>query len=156
MSNLESIVRPFQQPDSLARRQIVVSSQKEEVDAAVISWGSAGDMPAPTQIDQIDPNQVSFTVNLCKEGYFETKRFTDVLRIVQKLPDGTTNPDNYIDLDRPYQVFFEKRKLNDRNSSEQWTSWVAAGIEADQAFLADRINFNVQCDEQFNLNRKLP
>lgn len=126
MAGLESIVRPFARPDSLATRRIVANNTKIEVGAAVISWGKAGAIAAAHQIDAIDETGTSFTVDLIDEEYTEESRKTDVRRIEQTLPNGTTNPDNFVDLERPYQVIFKKEDLGSKqpNQTEVWSTAV--------------------------------
>jgi hypothetical protein len=153
MAGIESIVRPFVRPDSLATRRIIASSEKIEVDAATITWGKAGTIAAAHQIDAIDETGTSFTVDLIDEEYTEDrgKRLTDVRRITQTLPDGTTNPDNFIDLDRPYQVTFEKVELDGKrpNETQVWsTSIETAGFST--------VNpANKKGRSKFNLDRNL-
>lgn len=151
MAGLESIVRPFARPDSLATRRIIASAEKIEVGTAVISWGKAGTIAAAHQIDAIDPTGTSFTVDLIDEEYTEQDRLTDVKRIEQMLPDGTTNPDNFVDLNRPYQVTFRKVELDSKrpNQTQTWSTAIeTAGFST--------INKNNQTGRsKFNLNRNL-
>lgn len=148
---LESIVRPFQRPNSLATRRIVASAEKIDVAPAIISWGKAGTLAQAHQIDEIDESGVNFTVVSCDDEYREdtAKTKIDVRRIVQTLPDGTTNPDNFVDLERPYQVFFEKKELASslRNTTTSWSTWFP-----DSAVYGTSTNKS-KCQATFNLNR---
>lgn len=108
MAGLEGVIRPFVRPDTLARRRLVASNTKVDVTPAIISWGTSGTLASAHQVEQVDPDGV--TIEICKDDYVETKRFSDVMRIEQKLPDGTFNPDNFVDLDRPYKVYFERQE----------------------------------------------
>ena len=70
-------------------------------------------------------------MQLIDEQYDEQDRLTDVRRITQTLPDGTTNPDNFVDLDRPYQVTFTKVEKDAKkpNETQVWsTSIETAGF----------------------------
>lgn len=151
MAGIESIIRPFARPDSLATKRIIASSEKIDVQAAVISWGKAGTIAAAHQIDAIDETGSSFTVDLIDEEYDEQSRKTDTRRITQTLPDGTTNPDNFVDLDRPYQVTFEKVELDGKrpNETQVWsTSIETAGFST--------VNpANKKGRSKFNLDRTL-
>lgn len=153
MAGLESIVRPFQRPDSLATRRIIASREKVEVTPAVISWGKPGTIAAAHQIDAIDPTGTSFTVKLLDEEYTEDpgKRKTDVRRITQTLPDGTKNPDNYVDLNRPYQVTFEKVNLDSKrpNTTQTWST----SIETSNFKTVSPGNKDTR--SKFNLDRNL-
>lgn len=153
MAGLESIVRPFARPNSLATRRIVASAEKVEIGTAVISWGKAGTLAAAHQIDAIDETGVNFTVDLIEEQYDEKDRKTDQIRITQTLPSGTKNPDNFVDLDRPYQVNFLKVDLagsKRRNETQIWsTAFDAAGYSS-------MTNNNKTGKAKFNLKRNLP
>jgi hypothetical protein len=118
MAGIETIVRPFETPNSLARRRLVATNTKIPVSPARISWGSAGTLASAHQVEEV-PTDGSFTVLKCDDAYQEIKdsRKVDVRRIVQVLERDAsgnptkTNPDNFIDLERPYRVFFEKVEL---------------------------------------------
>lgn len=153
MAGLESIVRPFVRPDSLATRRLIAKREKTAATPAVKSWGKAGTIAAAHEIEAIDETGTSFTVDLLDEEYTEDtgKRKTDVRRITQTLPDGTTNPDNYIDLNRPYQVTFTKVELDSKrpNETQVWSTAIeTAGFST--------INKNNQKGRsKFNLDRNL-
>lgn len=150
MAGLEGVVRPFQRPDTLARRRLIASNTKIDVGAANISWGTSGTLASAHQIDEI-PVDGSFTVMLCDDKYEETSRQVDVRRIVQKLPDGTQNPDNFIDLERPYRVYFEKKELASqrRNETQTWTT------AFDTAAFETTNSGDKKCRSVFTLNRQL-
>lgn len=149
MAGLESIVRPFARPNSLATRRIVASSDKISVDPAIISWGQAGTIAAAHQIDAIDPTGAEFTVVSCDDQYEQVNQLIDVRRIVQKLPDGTTNPDNFIDLERPYKVYFEKKELasSQRNTTTTWSTTFA------DSSVFGSVKNESKCQATFTLNR---
>lgn len=151
MAGLESIVRPYQRPDTLARRRLIASNTKIDVTPAVISWGTGGTLASAHQIDEI-PQDGSFTVLTCDDQYEETKRLVDVRRIVQTLPNGTTNPDNFIDLERPYRVYFEKKELasQQRGITQTWTT------AFDTAQFETTNNSDKKCQSTFTLQRNLP
>lgn len=146
----ESIVRPFQRPDTLARRRIVAKTEEVEVTPAIISWGTAGSLPSAHEIEEIDEGG-SFTVLTCDDKYEEEKREVDVRRIVQTLPDGTTNPDNFIDLERPYRVYFQKKELASqrRGVTQTWTT------RFETATFQTTNNSDKKCRSTFTLNRQL-
>jgi hypothetical protein len=125
MSGLEGIVRPFARPNTLATRRLIASNAKLDVRPATITWGQAGTIASAHQVAAIDETGVDFTVVSCDDRYDEVSTKVDVRRIVQKLPNGTTNPDNFIDLERPYEVFFEKKELasSARNGTQTWVAW---------------------------------
>lgn len=151
MAGIESIVRPFARPDSLATRRIVASGEKVSVGTAIIAWGKAGSLPAAHQIDAIDPNLENFTVRV-EENYTETgTRKTDVLRITQTLADGSKNAENFVDLDRPYQVSFVKLDLDSSrpNETQVWTD----AFDTAQFTTMNKNNQNI--NTKFNLNRNL-
>lgn len=151
MAGIESIVRPFARPDSLATRKIIASAEKVDVATAVKTWGVAGQIAAAHQIEAIDETGVNFTVKLIDEEYDEQERKTDVRRIIQTLPDGTTNSDNFVDVNRPYQVTFTKVELDSKrpNETQVWSSaFETAGFTT--------MNKNNQTGRsKFNLNRNL-
>lgn len=151
MAGLESIVRPFARPDSLATRRIVASREKIDVEPATITWGKPGTIAAAHQIDAIDETGTNFTVNLIDEQYDERDRLADVRRITQTLPDGTTNPDNYIDLSRPYQVTFVKVERDSKrpNTTQVWST------AFDTASFSTMNKNNQTGKSKFNLNRNL-
>lgn len=151
MAGLESIVRPFARPNSLATRRIVASAEKVEVGTAVISWGKAGTLAAAHQIDAIDETGTNFTVHLIDEQYDEQSRLTDVRRIEQTLPNGTKNPDNFVDLDRPYQVTFKKVELDSKrpNETQVWSTSI------ETADFSTMNKTNQTGKSKFNLNRNL-
>lgn len=153
MAGLEGIVRPFTAPNTLARRRLVASNTKIDVSPAVISWGSAGTLASAHQVDEIDPGG-SFTVLTCDDQYQEADkpRQVDVRRIVQTLPDGTTNPDNFIDLERPYRVYFEKTDLASQRRGQTQT-WTTA---FDTAVFQTTNNSDRKCRSTFTLKRNLP
>lgn len=149
---IESIVRPFARPDSLSRKRLVASREKIEVEPAVISWGRAGTLPTAHQIEAIDETGINFQVINLDDKYTEIDRKVDVRRIEQQLPNGTTNPDNYIDLERPYSVRFEKVDLASSrvNETQVW----ATSIET-TAFRTMNPDQNRKAKSVFNLNRNL-
>lgn len=147
----EQVVRPFQRPDTLARRRLVAANVKVDIQAATISWGTAGTLASAHQVDEIDPGG-SFTVLTCDDKYEETQREVDSRRIVQTLPDGTTNPDNFVDLERPYRVYFEKKELatQQRGVTQTWTT------AFDTAVFRTTSNADKKCRSTFTLTRNLP
>ncbi len=153
MAGLEGIVRPFQRPDTLARRRLIASASQVEVTPAIISWGSSGTLASAHQIDEIPDleNGGSFTVLTCDDQYEETQRQVDVRRVVQTLPDGTVNPDNFVDLERPYRVYFEKKELasQQRGITQTWTT------AFDAAQFQTTNNNNKKCQSAFTLRRDL-
>lgn len=151
MAGLESIVRPFVRPDSLATRKLIASREQVEVTDATISWGEAGTLAAAHEIDQIDPTGLDFTVKLIDEEYIEQERKTDVRRIEQTLPNGTTNPDNFVDLDRPYKITF--KKMDPASSRPNQTQVWSTSIETANF---KTLNPNKKdTNSRFNLNRSL-
>lgn len=151
MAGLESIVRPFVRPDSLATRRIIASSEKIEVQPAIISWGTAGNIAAAHQVEEVDQTGTNFVVLNLNDKYTELDRKSDVRRIVQTLPDGTTNPDNYVDLNRPYQVIFEK--LDPASQRQNETQVWSTAFETAQFSTVN--NENAKSKSTFNLNRRL-
>lgn len=151
MAGLESIVRPFARPDSLATRRIVAKREKVEATPAVITWGKAGTLAAAHQIEAIDESGVNFTVVLCDDKYDELSRKEDPVRITQTLDDGTTNPDNFVDVQRPYEMSFKKVSETDprRNSSQVWSTAIETANYSTVGFN------NKQCKGIFRLNRGL-
>lgn len=151
MSNLESIVRPFQRPDSLARKRIVASNTKIDVQPAIISWGKSGTITAAHQIDQIDPTGAEFTVITCDDNFTEVGRKVDQIRVEQTLPDGTRNPDNYVDLDRPYQVTMKKESETEpaKNTTQTWSTSISQS-----GFKTVGFN-NKDCQSKYNFKRSL-
>lgn len=151
MAGMEAIVRPFARPNSLATRRIVASNTKIEVGTAVISWGKSGTIAAAHQIDAIDESGTNFTVVTCDDKYDELSRKEDPVRITQTLDDGTTNPDNFVDVNRPYELAFRKTSETDprQNTTQTWsTSIETAGFST--------VGFNnQQCKGVFRLNRSL-
>lgn len=149
---LESIVRPFVRPNSLSTQRIVASREKVEVEPAIISWGTAGSLASAHQIEAIpeDPG-VSFTVLMCDDEYTEKSRQVDVMRIEQTLPDGTKNPENYIDLERPYKVFFEKKEL----ASQQRGVTQTFTTRFENTQFSTTNSSNQKCQSKFSLNRNL-
>jgi hypothetical protein len=152
VARFESIVRPFARPNSLATRRIAAKSTVE-VTPAVISWGTAGTLASAHQIDEVDEEGGGFTVLRCDDEYEEVsgKRLVDVRRIEQTLPDGTTNPDNFIDLERPYRVYFEKKELASQKRGVTQT-WVT---RFDTQVWSTMKNDNDKCQSKFNLDRNL-
>jgi hypothetical protein len=150
MAGLESVIRPFVRPDSLATRRIVASNTKVDVQPAIITWGKAGTIPAAHQIEAIDETGTNFTVNTADQ-YTEKSRQTDVMRITQTLPDGTKNADNFVDLDRPYQVTFVRVDLDSSrpNETEVWSD------AFDTAQFTTMNKNNRSTNTKFNLNRNL-
>lgn len=151
MAGLEGIIRPFQRPDTLARRRLVATNTKIDVTPAVISWGTSGTLASAHQVDEIDPGG-GFTIISCDDQYEEKSRLIDVRRIEQTLPDGTKNPDNYIDLERPYRVYFEKKELasQQRGVTQTWTT------AFDTAVFQTMNNDSKKCQSTFTLKRNLP
>lgn len=151
MAGLEGIVRPFQRPDTLARRRLVATNTKIDVTPATISWGTSGTLANAHQVDEIDEGG-SFTVLTCDDQYEEKNRLVDVRRIEQTLPNGTKNPDNFIDLERPYRVYFEKKELasQQRGVTQTWTT------AFDTAAFRTTNNDSKKCQSTFTLNRQLP
>jgi hypothetical protein len=111
MAGLEGIIRPFQTPNSLARRRLVAGTSVA-VTPAIISWGTAGEVPAANQVDEIPIDQGGAFTVVKHEHWKEEARKSREYRIVQVLPDGTKNPDNYVDISRPYSMQF--KKVDDR------------------------------------------
>lgn len=149
---LEKIVRPFQRPDSLSTKRIVATEEKIQVSPATLSWGRPGTLPAAHQIEAIDETGISFTVVNSDDKFTELDRKVDVRRIEQTLPDGTLNPDNYIDLERPYTVRFEKvdKIATRQNETQVWST----AIET-EGFRTMNPNNDRKGKSIFNLNRNL-
>lgn len=150
MAGFEILVRPFERPAPIQKRRLVASNEKIEVTPARITFGQAGQLAQPTQID--DASDSSFTVKLCDDKYVETARKTDQLKITQTLPNGTKNPDNFVDLDRPYEVKFEKIELasQQRGETQIWSNtFETAQFETTNSA-------NKKCVGTFELNRALP
>jgi len=116
---LESIVRPFARPDTLARRRIIASSVKIDVPAATISWGRAGTLPGAQQIEEIDPLGTSFTVLTCDESYDEVRGSR---RTVTKRIEKADDPSIYIDVERPTEITFLKASQFPQNYNKT-TTW---------------------------------
>jgi hypothetical protein len=158
MAGIESIVRPFARPDWLARRRLVATNTKVPVTPARISWGTSGTLASAHQVDEI-PTDGSFTVLQCDDTYEEIadSRKVDVRRIVQVLERDAsgnptkTNPDNFVDLERPYRVFFEKVELasQQRGVTQTWTTAFDTAV-----FQTNNLNQNV-CKQTFTLQRNL-
>ena len=158
MAGLEQIVRPFARPDSLARRRLVAKNAKVPVTPATISWGTSGTLASAHQVDEI-PTDGSFTVLTCDDQFQESTtkpRQVDVRRIYQEIEknkDGTPkfNPDNFVDLERPYQVFFEKVELASQKDGVTQT-WTTA---FDTAVFQTTSNADKTCRSTFTLRRDL-
>lgn len=152
MAGLESIVRPFARPDSLATRRIVAKREKTAATPAIKTWGKPGTIASAHQIDAIDEGGTNFTVDLIDEEYTETdNRLVDVMRIEQTLPNGTTNPDNFVDVERPYRVTFKKEELDSKrpNQSQVWSTAIETANFS-------TVNPNNKTGKsKFNLNRNL-
>jgi hypothetical protein len=146
----EILVRPFERPQSIQRKRLVASNTKIDVSPARITFGQAGQIASPTQIEDAGS---TFSVLTCDDKYIESSRQTTQMRIVQKLPDGTQNPDNFVDLDRPYEVKFEKIELasQKRGETQVWSNT----FETAQ-FETTNPNTQNKCQSTFELNRALP
>ena len=125
MRNFESIVRPFQTPTILAKKRLVATTDKLDINPAVLSWGKPGNISFAHEIDEIPTDVLDFTIETCKEISTEQARKVDQVRVEQTLPDGTKNPKNFVDLDRAYQVTMTQTQPTDAsNRTQTWAlSW---------------------------------
>lgn len=145
MAGLESIVRPFAKPDSLARRRIVAKA-KVAISPAVISWGSGATQATAKQVEQVKIEGAFQVVHT--ERWKEVSRKSETVRITQKItnPDGTQTevPENYVDVSRPRSVKFKRVKDPDEivaDSARQVyasTNIDSSGMAGEFVTLADR------------------
>lgn len=144
---LESIVRPFQRPDTFRTRRIVAHAEKVEVGTATISWGAAGTIAGAEEVEDLG---VAFTVITCDDEYDERpedrKEVED--RITQVLADGTEVTENFVDVKRPTYLAFDKKSEFEKMNYEKTTSWQTAVETA--TFTTVDIN-NKKCMSRYNL-----
>lgn len=142
---LEGIVRPFQSPNTLARRRLVASASKIDVGEAVISWGAAGDLPSATQQEE-DTGGSGFQVIDCNDQYKETSRTTS-----QKRVENPNDPDQYVIVELTNRVSFAKnekgRTSADKVATSYTTNWTI-GADFRSVITAD----NKKCQATYSLN----
>lgn len=145
---MEALVRPFQRPDRFIRQRLIAARAKQDVSSAVISWGAAGDVPTPHQIEDAS-DFFNFQLVDCNDRYTEASRRTTPQRI--------TNPNDsgqYIDWDRIEQITFTKNEKQDPEASvanklaTSFTTHWAIGSDWHVVFDPD----NRKCQSRFSLN----
>lgn len=150
MIGVEQIVRPVATADPLSRRRIVASADKVEVEPATLIWGAVGTLAAPHKIDAA--GGVSFTVLDCDDEYEEISRESETVRITQIDEDGNEVPENFVDVDRPRKVKFDKISERDRYYLKT-TTWKTA-IES-AVFVTTNIN-DKKCYATYRFTSTIP
>jgi hypothetical protein len=146
MSGLEGIVRPFQRPTSLTPRRLIASNTKIDVSPATITWGQAGTLPEPVQVEAVDQTGTNFQVVNAQETFTEVSRQNDTVRVSDPTGSGS-----FLDVERPYQMTYSKASVFQpgRNVTQTWSNaFETAGFST--------VNFNNQGSRStFNLSRNL-
>lgn len=106
-----------------------------------LCFGKVGTLPTPTSVG----------FKICNEHYGEVERKVNLERIEQTLPDGTKNPDNYVDVERAYQIKFNTSH-NVPSFHTTISSTVAAALsDFDAEMAADFAPFHDDEDSECNL-----
>jgi hypothetical protein len=150
MANLEYVIRPYQTPDVYGR--IVIPSSSTRADRATLTWGATTSGTVPTATPK-KTNDMTYQFDCCNEGLTEQSRLTNRIRITGN------DPDNWVDVERPYQLKLKKQTQQDCDSSAQ-ISYVTQGINAvlndfTDAFDEVASHFGTQsdCRTQWNLSQ---
>lgn len=146
---LEQIVRPFQAPTTLAKRRIVASNAKLDVEPATITWGTAGGLPSAVQKEDVQDGS-EFKVIDCNDQYQETSRKTE-----QKRVSNPNNPDDYLIIELTNRVSFLKnekgRTAADKVATSYTTNW-SIGPDFRTVISSD----NKKCQATYSLNNNRP
>lgn len=104
MQSLEQIIRPFQSRDILSNRRIVSKSTKIPTQEVIVEWGTAGEMPAATEIEKDEEGGINFQVVDCDDKYDEKDRKFNTIRI-----ENPDDPSQYVMVERINQITFNKK-----------------------------------------------
>ena len=127
MIGVEQLVRPIAFSDPLSRRRIVASPDKIEVEAATLVWGAAGTITAPNEIEEVDDG-VNFTVITCDDQFQEVERESVIVRITRVDEAGVEVPDEFVDVERPTKLKFERVVVSSYNKTTNWTTAVETAV----------------------------
>jgi len=124
MPPFESIVRPFETPQALARaRRAAVVAAGDPPGPAVLEWGVAGAVPAGAPIGDVDPYEdVPFTTKCCAEDFQQKTREKEKVRI-----DATDGSGFFVEFERPTLLSFF-RENNGCNSTTNTETIVIAPL----------------------------
>jgi hypothetical protein len=146
MQSLEQIVRPFQSPAVLAKRRVVSTSIKIDVDEVIVEWGRSGDLPAPIKREVIDDEGFAFTVVKCDDNYQEKNRAFNVVRI-----ENPDDPSQYVMVERINQIKFNKENENEQQVyNNESTSFVTLPAFDNTTYYASNYG-QEQCHATYNL-----
>lgn len=109
--SLEQLVRPFARPDTLSRRRIIASNTKVEVQPAILSWGTAGSIDSPREVEAVDPLLIA--VELKKDHDEFTEPAPGMRREVERVRvENPDDPNQYVMVERIRRISFQKPVSN--------------------------------------------
>jgi hypothetical protein len=103
---IELLVRPFLTPLVISTSRIPVLMTKIPPEVATLTWGAAGTVAPATQ-DLPGMGGVGFKLEQCDLTLREEERNYEIVRVHQVLPNGTNDPNNYIDVERVVSISYK-------------------------------------------------
>lgn len=130
--NLEQIIRPFAQRNTLSTRRIVASSTKSATQRALITWGASGSVPQPHEIKDTGEG---FTTKSCDNNYDEWENEMEEVD-VPIFEEGNDTPIGHVTVKRRKWM---KLRKNNKDLDPNF-NYVAYAVEAAQEELENEIH----------------
>lgn len=105
MSDLESLVRPYQAPAPVSTKRITPVRTDVPDETAGGRWGKAGNLPVPVEVPPgEDPLLINFEVKKKKE-HNEVSRETEKVRV-----ENPDDPNQYVITERIKKITYREKK----------------------------------------------